>query len=391
MLLEIKNLNLKQILLYSIFLFLIFLPFSVGPRYIFMGTTIFLGFYYIYKNNIKIKLDIINISLIIFVIISFLSNYFNNDTILHNFKINKDILRDLLVFLVIRHIDLNSNEIKKYITTPLFISFIVVFFIGFIETYFLDLSKDGRFRMMGPVNRSVVYMLYILSLSIFITFTYKIKDKFYALTNFTFILSVFGILVGASRSGWVVLIALFGFTFFYFKLNKAILVKSIILLIVLAIFAYVFVPDLFLAKLNFKVPYRFDIWLAGITQYWNSGNIFFGIGSNNYIQIDLTSYTENWIPHVSEAHNSFISIVVENGILGILSFLIFLISITYAISFSKKKLLGFLTIITFTLSSLSHSILMREFGMIFFVLLALSINRNLKEQHNESIICRQTK
>ena len=347
-----------------------------------MGTTIILGFYLIYKDKgLEIKLDSINISLISLIFISFASNYLVGDTFKMSFNINKDITRDILIFLILRNINITFKEFKIYILTPLLISFLIVFCKGIIETYILNTSKTGRFRMMGPVNKSVIYMLFIFSISSGILFIKNINKRFFYFSLFTSTIAVLGVILGSSRNGWLVLGILLLYLFIYSKFDKKLILYSIIIVIIFIITTYVITPNLLINKFHINVPYRFLIWEAGLNHYIERGRFLFGIGSDNFILVDLSKNIPNWLNNIRQMHNSFIQILVENGILGLTSISIFIIMAfknLYKNKTNPLSLIGNLTLITFLLSSISQNVILREFGMIFFIIMSLSLNKYLK-------------
>ncbi len=375
-------------------LFFLFLPFSVAPKNLFMVTTILIGFIYIYKDaSLKIEIDLINIALILLVASLFASSFIAGDSFADSFKVNKDILRMVLVFLVIRTIRLDFIEMKKYYVLPLLVSFVIVFGIGFYESFILDISKDGRFRMMGPVNRSAVYMLLILSLSFPLVFMEQTGKRYKSVLLAAAFIAAIGVLISASRSAWAILLLLTLFVPVYYKFNKKMLAGFVLVIIASVTAVYLFDSMLFMRKLNVNAFYRLGIWEAGLDYYFNKANILFGIGSSHYDIIDLVPYTGGKMASNIQSHNMYIKFLVENGLAGFLSFLLFVIaSFLFMVKnrFNSKGfcLAGGAVFISMLASSMFHNSIYREFGMLFFILVALSLSQ-LKAAEASGICIKQ--
>lgn len=353
-----------------------------------MVTTIVIGFIYIFKDaSLKIEIDVINVALILLVASLFASSFIAGDSFADSFKVNKDILRMVLVFLVVRTIRLDFIEMKNYFILPLLISFLIVYGIGFYESFIMDISKDGRFRMMGPVNRSAVYMLLILSLSFSLVFLEKFEKRCKCILLAVAFIAAIGILISASRSAWAILLLLTLLVPVYYKFNAKIVVGFVLVIIASVTAVYVFNPTLFEAKLNANIPYRLGIWEAGLDYYLNKANILFGIGSNHYDIIDLAPYTEGKMQSNIQSHNMYIRFLVENGLVGFILFILFILSslfyvIKNRIYSNEFCLVGLLTFISMLISCMFHNSIYREFGMLFFILVALSLSQ-LKAMKSE--------
>lgn len=381
----------RSVFLCSMGLFFLCLPFSIAPKNLFMVTTIFIGFIYIFKDaDLKVEIDLINVALILLVVSLFASSFIAGDSFADSFKVNKDILRMILIFLVVRTIRLEFFEIKTYFILPLLISFLIVYGIGFYESFIVDISKDGRFRMMGPVNRSAVYMLLIFSLSFSLVFAKDLGRVYKWLLVLVSFLAAIGVLIAASRSAWMILLLLIALVPIYRKLNKKTVICLLLLAIASVIAVYAFNPALLSAKINVNAFCRLGIWEAGWDYYLNKANILFGIGSNHYDIIDLAPYTDGKMQSNIQSHNMYIKFLVENGLVGFLSFLLFVISSFLFMArnrFNSKEfcLVGGGVFISMLISCMFHNSIYREFGMLFFILVALSLSQ-LKAMKSEVCI-----
>lgn len=361
--------------------FMLFLPFSIAPKNIFMVLTILVGLYCIVRQGgAFFKLDMINVSLLLLAVALFFSSYISGASIADSFVVNRDIFRMVLVFFAVRGLDMTPSELRKYFIGPLLISFIIVFGIGVYETYLLDAHKGGRFRMMGPVNRSAIYMLLMFSFSL-ATFVMTSSGKVLkSLVSVAWCLAFVGIVIAASRSAWIALFVLVILFMLLLHGEKRLKVTLLLVMCLSVAIAYSIDSVVIFKKLKFGVPYRFGIWEAGFDYYISHANKLLGIGTGNYKIINLAPYTGGRMLSNVQSHNMFISFLVENGALGLLSFILFLFS---SIVFTVKKRLSsetfFLTsvlcLVSMVISCGFHNALMREFGMLFFILMAVSISQ----------------
>ncbi len=133
--------------------------------------------------------------------------------------------------------------------------------------------------------------------------------------------SFVAIMLTYSRTSWIGLVAaIFIFVFFA---NK----KMLVPMAALGLFSIPFLPSTVVNRIqtivsgDTSIGYRFTIFktvLPIIKDYW-----FTGIGLGTFVFINVVAkypiYTEGWIP--PHSHNIFLHIWLESGIVGVLSFL----------------------------------------------------------------------
>lgn len=373
----------RNIFLLFMALFFLFLPFSIAPKNIFMGLTCIVGIYYLIRNRSEFDLaDGATICLVSLFVVQILSSMVAGDSFKDSFSESRDILKMMLVFIVIRHIRLSAKEICWLSVLPLLISFLVVFVIGFLDCYYFKNTVGGRFRMMGPVNRSAVYMLLIFCVSLSVSILPSCSKIIKGVAFVAALFASIGIIVAASRSAWGALVIVsFLFAIFQNRYPKliALIVVAVIILLSLGV-AYYIDPNVLKSKLSVRFYVRQGIWLGGLEYYYEHANKLLGIGTENYRIIDLSSYTNGYMKLSTQGHNMFIHLLVENGLLGLISFAgLFVFSF---ISIIKNRInsnlffvISILAIVAMFISCCFHNSLLREFGMLFCVIVAISLSQ----------------
>ena len=387
-----KKIHSRNIFLLFQTLFLLFLPFANAPKNIFMGLTCIAGIYYLIKNRDKFDIsDTATIFLVSLFIIQIFSSLVVGDSFKESIYSGRDIMKMALIFIVLKHIRLGSKELYWFTILPLLISFLIVFAIGFFEFYFQKNSIDGRFRMMGPVNRSAVYMLLIFCVSLSVSILLPCHKIIKGVAFVAALCASVGILIAASRSAWAALIvASMIFAFFQNRYPKIITLIITILIISLSLgVAYYIDPNILKSKFSLNSFIRFGIWQGGLEYYYNHANKLLGIGTGNYNIIDLSSYTDGYMKTITQGHNMFIHLFVENGILGLIAFIGFLISASVFIIKKRANsnpffVISLLALVVMIISCCFHNSLLREFGMLFCIIIAVSLSQlNASKAENQ--------
>ena len=387
-----KKIHSKNIFLLFQSLFFLFLPFSIAPKNVFMGLTVIAGIYYLIRNRKNFdRFDAATICLALLFVVQALSSKVAGDSFKDSFSAGRDILKMALVFFVVRHIRLSSREICWFSILPLLISFLIVFVIGFIEFHFLKKTIDGRFRMMGPVNRSAVYILLMFCVSLSVSILPSCNKIIRGVAFISALFASIGILVAASRSAWAALIIIaFLFATFQNRYPKIITLIAMVAIISISLgVAYYIDPNIMKAKLSGHFHIRLGIWQGGLEYYHNHANKLLGIGTGNYRIIGLSAYTNGYMKLSTQGHNMFIHFLVENGILGLFAFIGFFIS-SYASTLKKRAnsnlffVISLLAIVGMFISCCFHNSLFREFGMLFCIIIAISLSQlNASKAENQ--------
>jgi O-antigen ligase len=374
-----SSLSLKDKTLFTLVaILLLFLAYSEAFKN--FSAYLLIGFFLfsVVSGGIKITKDIINISIIshlAIVLIGILVGINTNESLGQVM----DVIHIVILFLFFREANLHFLSYER-ILHFLFIGFIFAAFFGlydlFIQGYRLNL------RSVGSVNRSAVYIAYIFVTSLCLIQQYRGKFNniiFYSVL----ILSLISIILGGSR---MAIFSLAPIIIFYLFLLKKINYKIIILILTIIIlvlsllvntFADTFVSSKLLQGLNdFQ---RLQIWSSSFSA-WSENNLWFGIGVGNSIFINVEDYfhSASLTSFIDNPHNVYLDMLLERGLLGLITFLIFI----FAIFFRKEKKLEhmkFIRILIFSLllMGLANITFRYEFAILFIVMIGAYLNPNI--------------
>ena len=367
----------RNVFLYSSALLFFSLPYHTAVKYIAMVLVFLSGVFIIMKEK-SFKMDLLSIILLAFGIETLISGVLHTGGLKKFLYVEKDLWIIISGFLIYRSVHLNKDDILKFIVLPLAVSSIVLFFCGLYKYYILQ--DYARYHLFTNINRSAIYAA--LSFAFILPFIENTKNKlkYSLLAGLIFI--ALTIMFLASRNAMLTMVIIFTMYLYFFsnlqKKQKVILFFVLISCFLIVYFTY---NELMLKLAHFtKVPYRFYIWEAGLNTFINSHHLLLGIGTNNFRSIDLTPYISNWQTHIGSAHNLFIEILVENGILGLGLYLTFLILIIMKLKNCKNKddvffKTAVLLVVTHLLTSMTETSLMKEHGFLFAALLGLNIGK----------------
>ena len=126
---------------------------------------------------------------------------------------------------------------------------------------------------------------------------------------------------------------------------------------------------------------RIQIWVSSI-QAWIQNNSWFGIGVGNSIYINVQDFfPESALTHnIDNTHNLFLDMLLERGVFGLLTFLVFSVSIFF-IKGGNSKIDIFIRTLTFSLllMGLANITFRYEFAIIFVVLVGAYLNPSIKK------------
>ena len=376
-----NELSLEDKVVFSLVtILLLFLAYSEAFKNISVYLIIIIFFIKFLSRKIKITYDLINISLLLHLIIVLMGIKLgiNSKESLNQYM---DVVHIVFIFLFFREANLNYFSYEK-ILNLLFIGFIFAALIGIYNLY----MKGYRLNLhsVGSVNRSAVYIMYIFVTSLTLFGCYK--SKFSRLIFFiTLLISIVSLLLGASR---MAVLSLPLVVLFYLVNAKKTNFKSIVLiglLFTLSVLIYEqFDKDsLLLTKLAMginDIP-RIQIWVSSI-QAWIQNNSWFGIGVGNSIYINVQDFfPESALTHnIDNTHNLFLDMLLERGVFGLLTFLVFSVSIFF-IKGSNSKIDIFIRTLTFSLllMGLANITFRYEFAIIFVVLVGAYLNPSIKK------------
>lgn len=316
---------------YNLFLVVILftLPVTEGLKQISLTLFVLVGIYICVKEKKQFKFDIINISLFIFVLVTFISCLLNNAPVSRIL----DPLRCMLLFFIVRTVGTEKINFK-FMFYALFAGFLTAFILACIAKFTSnDTFAPLELKSIGHVNHSAIFMLLVLLISLSFVDS---KDKFFKSSCFVIaIISTCGILIAGSRATMYLLPVVIFSTLIYLTIKRQINIKftlSVISIFVLAIITVAFVMQndaRFVYKISQGVSSNETRWPIFYSAFYTwQDNPFFGIGLGNFKDIDITTFFPgNSEIRISHAHNTFLTFLTEKGIFALLAYLVFQLSL----------------------------------------------------------------
>ena len=321
--------------LYNFFLLLMLftLPVTEGLKQISLILFVLVGICICVKEKKKFKFDVINISLFIFVLATFISCLVNGVSPSRVL----DPLRCMLFFFVARSVSVEKINFK-FLFFALFAGFIVAFVPACIKKF---TSSDStallELKSIGHVNHSAIFMLLVFCVALIsVSELKKIYEKYLGIT--IALICVFGIMVAGSRATMYLLpVAVFSILLYQFFYKQANLKTSFVLIILFSVISisYTYISANItqdgriysqLTKGITGSETRYPIFASAFYTWLE--HPFFGIGSGEFKTIDITKYFPGNVEvNVSHAHNTFLTFLTEKGIIALLAYLVFQLSL----------------------------------------------------------------
>ena len=321
--------------LYNLFLVVLLftLPVTEGLKQISLTFFVLVGIYICVKEKKQFKFDVINISLFIFVLITFISCLINGVSPSRTL----DPLRCMLFFFVARSVGIEKINFK-FLFFALFAGFITAFIPACVKKFTSsDPAALFELKSIGHVNHSAIFMLLVLCIALIsMGELKKIYEK-----NICIVIAgicVLGVMITGSRAAMYLLPIVTFSILFYQIANKQTSFKvslGLIILFIAIIFSYTYISanitqDIRIySKLTRGVTgseTRYPIFASAFYTWLE--HPFFGIGSGEFKTIDITKYFPgNGEVRVSHAHNTFLTFLTEKGIIALLAYLVFQLSL----------------------------------------------------------------
>jgi len=342
-LLNIKNNFYKKILLVVLFLILIIPPFFNGGNNIYIKEIVFilvsvLGIFFIFfipkeeKNSLN-KKSIINYSfLFVFLIFTLISSVFSIFRY-YSFIFWLNILNYEVLFFIISRVKFSQKEKDLLFKIVLIVS-VILCLIGIY--FYLTGSYIRLTSLFYWPNPFAGYLLFIIPLAVYNYFISK--NKFLSILSLVILITSF--LLTGSRGAFLIL---FIIIFIYLILNFKEFKKNFLYLFIILIFSsFLFYGCSYLKGSEFfsfiehykntgsNQDYSTNIKL----NYWQGAlEIFkkypiFGSGPDTF-SIIYSQFQKNPISSGKYAHNWYLEILAESGVLSLLIWLIFLSSIIF--------------------------------------------------------------
>ena len=371
--------------LYNLFLVVLLftLPVTEGLKQISLTLFVLVGIYICVKEKKQFKFDVINISLFIFVLATFISCFINGVSPSRAL----DPLRCMLFFFVIRSVGVEKINFK-FLFFALFAGLITAFIPACVKKF---TSNDPmalfELKSIGHVNHSAIFMLLIFCAALISAAELKkIYEKYIAITVAG--ICVFGIMIAGSRATMYLLPVIAFVILFYQIANKQANFKiSLSLIIFFSIIAisYTYISanitqdERIYSQLTKGVTgseTRYPIFASAFYTWLE--HPFFGIGSGEFKIIDITKYFPGNVEvHVSHAHNTFLTFLTEKGIIALLAYLVFQLSlfVKFIKNFRQNSIvfLALLMLVFQNVISLANTTFHHENALLMLLFWALAL------------------
>lgn len=366
----------------TIGIFLMSLAYSEALKSISLICMLILFVYAILEQKINISRDGIGLSIVLHTLFAILGIWIGINT---EESLNQvsDVLKILLVFLFFREMDFKFITFEKILNLLIY-GFLFALILGLYAYYFQGMDFI-KLRSVGSINRSAVYM--VLMLMLLLPFAFRQAKKRNIDWQLIAFLTVVSIILGASRMAVLSLLLLVPL-FLYLK--DALRLKHILLIVILFIIFLILIPELFPeSRLSRRIsqglndPARIQIWIATIKYFLESNNWLLGIGIGNSIFIDVrTFFGQHAITTaIDNTHQLYLDMLLERGILGLLTFLGFM---TLIMKRSLRCLKDhpiyisiFLMSSAILIMGLANITFRYEFALLFVSIVGLSLNKTV--------------
>ncbi|MCM8806035.1 MAG: O-antigen ligase family protein [Candidatus Omnitrophica bacterium] len=278
----------------------------------------------VYKNPLYLPL-------LAFIVWEIVCLFFAANKIYRIAEIGLNVVCAVLIFIVPFILRKSSDVILFFRIVVISSMFVAIY--GILQHYGLDpinwQIKKSALSTLGRRNFAGEYLVLVLPWALFCFLTSEKKLRL--LFGSIFILLLFHLFLTFTRASWIgFVISMMTLIFLKlkFKIPKAVKLVSVLIFFIMVLNAY---ADVFQFEQG-TVKSRIDIWKICISLI--KSRPLAGWGTGNF-EIAYYEFAENnpgnvLVPvnqRVSKAHNEFIEIAVENGIIGLLLFLFFIFTI----------------------------------------------------------------
>ena len=321
--------------LYNLFLIIVLftLPVTEVLKQISLTLFVLVGIYICIKEKKQFKFDVTNISLFVFVLATFISCLVNGISPSRAL----DPSRCMLFFFVARTVGTEKINFK-FMFYALFAGFIVAFIPAYVKKFTSgDPTALLELKSIGHVNHSAIFMLLVFCVALIsVPELKKIYEKYLGIT--ITLICVFGIMVAGSRATMYLLpVAVFSILLYQFFYKQANLKTSFVLIILFSVisisYTYISVNITQDGRIYSQLTKgitgsetRYPIFVSAVYTWLEYP--FFGIGSGEFKIIDITKYFPGNVEvNVSHAHNTFLTFLTEKGVIALLAYLVFQLSL----------------------------------------------------------------
>ncbi len=368
---KIKNYDLigkfKWIEIAGLFILAFFLPIFDAPKHIGYGLLIFgAAGWRILDKKIKLRKPSFLETIIIIILATALISTIINWPLHYGIKGFKRSCYFFSTFWVISHGKYDKNTIKKTMIL-LIAGALIAAFAGFWK-FSHGHSNEFNLLSINAANRSAAYVAMIIFVCMGIIFDncseYSLPVKIFSMLSLAFMFLALFIIGsrGAILSVAITFVLIFILIFRHQILKKALPLLMVFTTIALILTAldFAFPNSTYLqrfkhiasirftlnqSKMSYGDQERYDYWRVSL-MYAMKNPSFFGVGPRNFREIDISNLKLKRpltgiaartfkAKKVLHAHNWILTLLIEQGFIGLISFIIFMVTIT--IRLIRKK------------------------------------------------------
>jgi len=396
-----------RFLIFSLALMIFFIPLSESIKNIAFGMTLFFWLTKVLiKREFRIRIYALGWFHFAFLMVSILSALFAIN-VYQGFRGVWDIFRYFAIFLIIVNNVDSEKKIKLLVAV-----FIISISIGCVWGIYESLKAPTRYlaelriHSLGHQNHTATYLLIMLSLTLSILINFN-RNSILKLITFSFLIliGISLILTNSRTAVFTFFVIFFSFIFVTKKWKILIFLGVLLLSSLLSLYTFSsfvkespFKQSLIIGYRGYKgifnpledqfVQQRFILWKKTVKII--AKNPILGVGVRNF---DFTMVSKQG-EGPSHAHNLFLNIGAEIGILGLVSFLLWLSCYIYTWAKSKAKLVNDLdkvlwlsvlgAFITIVISGLATTTLHTECAIAFTSVIGLML-ASLKIKKEETL------
>ena len=312
----------------------------------------------VFENDVRPIL----FGMLVFLFFITISNFFSTDWFGNQNRLLAVATRWLPLFLILGFV--TTTKQWKCLVGALLLSMFIADCVGIYQHFNYSGGGHDGARAIGFEKNPIYYAAEILVIAmlalVFSLRTAKTTTVFRMISIILFVISCIAIFMSGTRGAWIALLVGIVFSLYFWRDQLTRKARLGITTVFLggAILYCLLVPE-FLMRLLSIVNFQDQSNIERIYLWQSSWNMFLdhpfaGVGMGQF----NTFYTEKYIlpaarePGLAHPHNSFLTFLCENGILGVVAFLSLFISVLYvgyqkALRFSWGRILFLQTLVFF--------------------------------------------
>ncbi len=246
------------------------------------------------------------------------------------------LLRLVLVFIIIRYIPIEEHY-KEMMLSMLLVSYLVALIWGEYNVA-VGIKDFIEIKGIGHVDHSSICSGILSFITLNMVFYANGKKRYFYVIGF--LAALLALIQSGSRASILAfVVALICHLFIEKRSLKYLFYTFAPIVVLLCVLPYFFPHILAKMKLGFHDPARIFIWKITVAE-WLKHNLLLGIGPNNSYYINPLEYGSILGPdwkNLGHSHNTFMTILLENGFLGLFFYTLFISSVIWHLLKKKGK------------------------------------------------------